>query len=86
MISVADAYPDGVPARCGRDGHCLFETELADFDREHPGLYLCKIRNVELVFVGITGRDPIAGTLRNVGVSSFRRADGSVRRGSTRPT
>jgi hypothetical protein len=59
-------------------GRCFFMTQLAHFDREHPGMYLAKIRNVELVFVGITSAGSIAGSLRNVGVSRFRRADGSL--------
>jgi hypothetical protein len=40
-------------------------------------MYLCKVRNIELVFVGIT-RTGLAGTLRNVGASRFRRVDGTV--------
>jgi hypothetical protein len=59
-------------------GRCTFQTRLEDFDREHPGLYLAKIRNVEVVFVGLTGQRGIAGTLRNIGVSRFRTASGAV--------
>jgi Tc toxin complex TcA C-terminal TcB-binding domain len=59
-------------------GRCLFETALEDFDRAYAGLYLAKLRNVELVFVGITQATAIAGTLRNVGVSRFRFANGKV--------
>ena len=68
MISLADRFPMAFD-RLRRRGACTFETELADFDRAHPGLYLAKLRNVEVVFVGLTGATPIAGTLRNVGVS-----------------
>jgi hypothetical protein len=59
-------------------GKCLFETSFKNFDREHPGLYLAKIRNVELVFIGIAGATSIAGTFRNIGVSRFRSSDGSI--------
>ncbi|HMB63581.1 MAG TPA: hypothetical protein VKN36_10945, partial [Eudoraea sp.] len=59
-------------------GGCQFETTLSDFDREFPGMYLCKIKNVELVFVGITRAVSIAGSLRNVGVSKFRKSNGTV--------
>jgi hypothetical protein len=77
VISIADAYPMAFH-RLRTQGLCLFPTELADFDREHPGMHLCKLRNVELVLVGITGATSIAGTLRNVGVSRFRKEDGTV--------
>jgi hypothetical protein len=76
-ISIADNYPTQFNLLKTK-GKCSFETVLADFDREHPGFYLAKIRNVELVFVGIAGTRSIAGTLRNVGVSRFRRPGGAI--------
>ena len=76
-ISLADAYPTQFRS-LKTAGVCMFETVLADFDREHPGLYLAKIRNVELILVGISGATSIAGTLRNIGVSRFRSSDGAV--------
>ncbi len=76
-ISLADAYPMQFQS-LKQSGKCLFETALEDFDRAYPGFYLAKIRNVELVFVGITGATSIAGTLRNVGVSRFRSSQGGV--------
>jgi hypothetical protein len=76
-ISLADAYPMPFHA-LQAGGRCTFQTRLEDFDREHPGLYLAKIRNVEVVFVGLTGQRGIAGTLRNIGVSRFRTASGAV--------
>ncbi len=77
VISLAGAYPTAFQQLRTR-GLCRFPTEFADFDREHPGLYLCKLRNVELVLVGITTAATVAGSLRNVGVSNFRREDGSI--------
>ncbi len=77
VISIADAYPMAFQELRTR-GLCRFPTEFADFDREHPGMYLCKLRNVELALVGITSATTLAGTLRNVGVSRFRGADGSI--------
>ncbi|MBC6461715.1 hypothetical protein [Actinomadura sp. HBU206391] len=77
VISIADAYPMAFQQLRTR-GVCRFPTEFASFDREHPGMYLCKLRNVELALVGITGSAIVAGSLRNVGVSKFRRADGSI--------
>ncbi|MFO1498525.1 MAG: hypothetical protein U1G07_09060 [Verrucomicrobiota bacterium] len=76
-ISLADAYPMQFEA-LKSTGRCLFETALADFDRDHPGMYLAKINNVELVLVGITGAATIAGTLRNIGVSRFRSSTGAI--------
>ncbi|MCW2528799.1 MAG: tetratricopeptide repeat protein [Pseudonocardiales bacterium] len=76
-ISLADSYPMQFQT-LKNAGKCLFETALEDFDRAYPGLYLAKVRNVELVFVGITQATSVAGTLRNVGVSRFRSSDGTV--------
>lgn len=76
-ISVADSFPMSFQ-QLKTSGQCSFETELAHFDREHPGLYLCKLRSVELLFVGITGATSIAGTLRNIGVSKFRLGNGTI--------
>jgi hypothetical protein len=77
VISISNAYPMAFQQLRAR-GRCLFGTEFADFDRAHPGMHLCKVRNVELVLVGITSATAVGGSLRNVGVSRFRRADGSI--------
>ena len=77
VISVADRFPWQFN-QLKTTGVCRFETSLADFDREQPGLYLAKIRNVELKIVGLSGAASIAGTLRNLGASRFRRANGKV--------
>ncbi|MBC7870112.1 MAG: hypothetical protein H7Y09_04685 [Chitinophagaceae bacterium] len=77
VISLADSFVMAFHS-LKSDGRCFFQTEFTEFDRQHPGLYLCKLRNVELVFVGITRASSIAGSLRNIGVSKFRREDGSI--------
>jgi hypothetical protein len=77
IISLADSFVMAFHA-LKSNGRCFFQTEFADFDRNHPGLYLCKLRNVELVFVGITRATAIAGSLRNIGVSKFRRENGTT--------
>jgi hypothetical protein len=76
VISLADAFPMAF-YQLKTTGSCHFQTSLAMFDRQTPGLYLCKTRNVELQFVGIANAT-LAGMLRNGGVSSFRRPDGTV--------
>lgn len=76
-ISLADSYAMAFQSLKAK-GLCTFSTELADFDRQYPGYYLAKIRNVELIFVGITGATTIAGTLRNIGGSKFRRQNGAT--------
>ena len=76
VISLADTFPYAFRQLLNK-GQCMFQTELAMFDRQTPGMYLCKIRNVELVFVGVT-QVSLAGSLRNVGASRFRTADGTV--------
>ncbi len=77
VVSLADRFPIQFH-RLKQTGRCTFETTLGDFDRRHPGLYLAKVRNVEVVFVGIAGVEGVAGSLRNIGVSKFRSADGGV--------
>jgi hypothetical protein len=77
VISLADSYAMSFQ-QLKTTGRCFFQTELADFDRQHPGMYLCKLRNVELVFVGLTNAASLAGSLRNVGVSRFRSENGAV--------
>jgi hypothetical protein len=76
-ISLGDLAPNAFETLL-TTGKCQYQTSLPDFDREFPGMYLCKIKNVELVFVGITRAVSIAGSLRNVGVSRFRKSDGTV--------
>ncbi len=76
-ISLADAYPMQFQS-LKTSGRCLFQTALEDFDRPYAGIYMAKLRNVELVFVGITQATGIAGTLRNIGVSSFRYSNGKA--------
>src|SRR5262249_16038462 len=76
-ISLADSYAMAFQSLKAK-GVCSFITEFADFDREHPGYYLAKIRNVELIFIGVTGATSIAGTLRNIGASKFRRENGTI--------
>lgn len=76
IISLADKFPYAFN-QLQVNGQCMFQTELAMFDRQTPGMYLCKIRNVELVFVGVTQVN-LAGSLRNVGASRVRQSDGSI--------
>lgn len=77
VISLADSYAMAFQ-QLKVTGSCYFQTELTDFDRQHPGMYLCKLRNVEVVFVGLTSAASLAGSLRNIGISRFRRQDGSI--------
>ena len=77
VISISSAYPMAFQQLKTR-GLCRFPTEFETFDRDLPGMYLCKLRNVELALVGISGTSTVAGSLRNVGVSKFRGADGSI--------
>jgi Tc toxin complex TcA C-terminal TcB-binding domain len=78
VISIAAAFPMAFQGLL-QQGTCRFETTLEMFDRLYPGQYLRKLRSVEVVFVGLARASGIHGTLRNIGVSAFRRADGSVR-------
>jgi hypothetical protein len=76
-LSFADEYPFAFD-QLRRTGRCQFATAFEQFHRGYPGLWLGKIRNVEIVFVGITGASGIKGTLRTVGVSEHRDRLGNV--------
>jgi hypothetical protein len=77
-LSLADSYPMAF-SQLQNTGRTYFETHLEQFDRMYPGLYLQKLQNVELVLIGLTGPGAIHGTLRNIGVSTFRDQSGSIR-------
>jgi len=76
-LSLADHFPMAFDQLI-RTGRALFETTLAHFDRRYPGFYLQKVKQVELLFVGLAGTEGVHGTLRNIGLSKFRRRDGTV--------
>ena len=77
-LSLADLYPTAFNSLV-TTGSASFGTTLEQFDRMYPGFYLHKVRNVELVLVGVSNGAGIHGTLRNIGVSTFRDATGAVR-------
>ncbi|MEF7615718.1 hypothetical protein V4F39_17525 [Aquincola sp. MAHUQ-54] len=76
-LSLADQFPMAFD-QLVRSGRALFETTLEHFDRRYPGFYLQKVKQVELLFVGLAGTEGVHGTLRNIGLSKFRRRDGTV--------
>jgi hypothetical protein len=76
-LSLADHFPMAFDQLI-RTGRTLFETTLSHFDRRYPGFYLQKVKQVELLFVGLAGTEGVHGTLRNIGLSKFRRRDGTV--------
>ncbi|MGB1250784.1 MAG: hypothetical protein ACPG8W_09250 [Candidatus Promineifilaceae bacterium] len=76
-LSMADHFPMAFE-RLLNTGRTYFETTLEHFDRRYPGFYLQKVKQVEVVFVGLNGTEGVHGTLRNIGVSQFRRKNGSI--------
>jgi len=76
-LSLADHFPMAFDQLL-RTGRALFETTLAHFDRRYPGFYLQKLKQVELLFIGLAGTEGVHGSLRNIGLSKFRRRDGSI--------
>jgi hypothetical protein len=76
-LSLADLYPMAFD-RLLRTGRTYFETTLEHFDRRYPGFYLQKLKQVEVVFVGLNGSEGTHGTLRNIGLSRFRTKDGAI--------
>lgn len=76
-LSIADLFPMALQELLTA-GRAHFETTLEHFDRRYPGFYLQKIKQVEVVFVGLNGSEGVHGTLRNIGVSQFRQKNGDV--------
>lgn len=77
IISLADHFPMAFE-RLLQIGQTFFETTLEHFDRRYPGFYLQKVKQVELVFVGLGGTEGLHGTLRNIGMSQFRSKNGAI--------
>ncbi len=77
VVSLAASFPVAFLSLL-QTGTARFETTLEMFDRLYPGQYLHKIRSVEAVFVGLSRAAGVHGSLRNIGVSTFRKEDGSV--------
>ena len=75
-ISLADNFPMAF-SRLLETGNTYFETTMDFFDRRYPGYYLQKVKQVEVVMIGLNGTEGVHGTLRNIGVSKFRKKDGS---------
>jgi hypothetical protein len=59
-ISLADKHPTSF-YNFKESGAIQFQTTLSGFEREFPGLYLCKIRNVEVSFTGVFHRPLFQG-------------------------
>ncbi len=59
-------------------GLLVFDTDLYDFERLHPGFYEQRIEAVEVEVIGLLADQPLHGTLTAGGVTSFRRRDGSL--------
>jgi hypothetical protein len=76
-ISLADHFPMAFSQMLST-GTAYFETTLEHFDRRYPGFYLQKVKQVEVVLVGLNGSEGVHGTLRNIGISQFRIKDGSI--------
>jgi hypothetical protein len=76
-LSMADMFPMAFN-RLLQTGRTFFETTLDHFDRRYPGFYLQKLKQVEVVFVGLNGNEGVHGTLSNIGLSQFRRKSGAI--------
>jgi len=76
-FSLAEVYP-GALRSLRENGVGSFATTLEQLDRLYPGFYLHIAKRVEVQFVGVSSGTGVHGTLRNIGVSQFRNADGSI--------
>lgn len=79
VIPLADRYPFQFFQQFQKTGKMEFDTLLEDFDLQHPGAHVQKLRRVEVIVEGILPREGALGVLSNSGFSYFRGRDG-VRR------
>jgi hypothetical protein len=61
-----------------RDGKMHFTTHLTDFQKNHPGIYNGRIKQVEIIVEGLVGSLGPIGSLACAGVSKFRRVNGEI--------
>jgi len=78
IISLAESFPFAFTSQFRKTGRIDFETSLFDFDRDHPGLHIRKLRGAEVIVRGLVGPRGINGTLRNTGISRYRDRNGAV--------
>lgn len=77
VVSLASDYPAQFEAFL-ETGLLVFETDLYEFERLHPGSYEQRIEAVEIEVVGLLANQPLHGTLTAGGVTSFRRKDDTI--------
>jgi len=77
-VSLAFEFPIAF-ARLKTTGTCSFRTTDAGLRRAHPGTFAHRIRAVSVDLLDPHGVAPYRGVLRNEGVSTFLRRDGSRR-------
>lgn len=77
VISLVNDYPAQFEHFLNT-GLLVFETDLYEFDRLHPGFYEQRIEAVEIEVVGLLGDQALNGTLMAGGVSSFRRRNNTT--------
>ncbi len=61
-----------------QSGALTVHTDLYEFDRLHPGFYAQRIDAVEVELIGLLPDGGLNGTMTAGGVTSFRRADGTL--------
>ena len=85
ILPLAEQYPRAFTTQLTRTGRLDFQTHLRQLDELHPGLHLCKLRRVEVVFEGLLGPVGLHGTLRCAGFSEYRDRTGAARSRLQRP-
>lgn len=77
VISLADFAPQAF-FDFRRTGVLEFTVPIDEIERAYPGTYLHRIQSVEVEIEGLQVPEGIHGSLEHLGVSSWRRKDGSL--------
>lgn len=77
VISLADFAPQAF-FEFRETGALEFTISIEEIERAYPGTYLHRIQSVEVEIEGLQVPEGINGTLEHLGISSWRRSNGSI--------
>jgi tetratricopeptide (TPR) repeat protein len=77
VISLADFAPQAF-FEFRDTGVLEFTVPIDEIERHYPGTYLHRIQGIEVEIEGLLVPEGINGTLEHLGISSWRRSDGTV--------
>ena len=77
VISLADFAPQAF-FEFRETGTLEYTIPMAEIERSYPGTYLHRVQSVEVEIEGLQVPEGINGSLEHLGISSWRRSDGTI--------